>query len=56
MFEPLRRSRASVLPAGRPLGFVSLPAGFFAFLAAVTVTYLLLVEAVKRRVMWRLMV
>ncbi len=38
-------------PLARPLGFVPLPGVFFAFLAAVTVTYLALVELVKRRLM-----
>ena len=35
------------------LGFVPLPASFFAFLAAITATYLLLVEVVKRRLLSR---
>jgi P-type Mg2+ transporter len=43
-------------PLAGPLGFVSLPGGFFAFLAAVTITYLLLVEVAKGRLMRRLMV
>lgn len=38
-------------PIGADLGFVPLPPLFFAFLAAATVTYLLLVELVKRRFM-----
>jgi Mg2+-importing ATPase len=38
-------------PAAPALGFVPLPAGFFAFLAVVTVAYLALVEAVKRRLL-----
>jgi Mg2+-importing ATPase len=38
-------------PFAPALGFVPLPAGFFVFLAAVTVTYLALVEVVKRRVL-----
>ena len=41
-------------PLAGPLGFVPLPAGFFVFLGAATVTYLGLVELVKRRVMARL--
>jgi Mg2+-importing ATPase len=44
----------TVLPftsIGADLGFVPLPPLFFAFLAAATATYLLLVEAVKRRFM-----
>jgi Mg2+-importing ATPase len=48
----------TLLPFSRlagPLGFVSLPGGFFAFLTAVTITYLVLVEAAKRRLMRRLM-
>jgi P-type Mg2+ transporter len=36
-----------------PLGFVPLPASFFAFLAVATLTYLAIVEAVKRRVLRR---
>jgi Mg2+-importing ATPase len=38
-------------PVAAPLGFVPLPGVFFAFLAAVTVTYLVLVEIVKRRLL-----
>jgi Mg2+-importing ATPase len=38
-------------PIGADLGFVPLPLPFFAFLAAATATYLLLVQAVKRRFM-----
>jgi Mg2+-importing ATPase len=38
-------------PMAAALGFVPLPAAFFAFLAVVTLTYLALVEAVKRRLM-----
>jgi Mg2+-importing ATPase len=44
---------AVVLPytfLGRPLGFVPLPASFLVFLTCATVTYLGLVEVVKRRV------
>jgi Mg2+-importing ATPase len=41
-------------PAAPYLGFVPLPAGFFAFLAAATGTYLLVVEAAKRRLIGRL--
>jgi P-type Mg2+ transporter len=41
-------------PLGRLLGFEALPASFFAFLAAVVVTYLALVEVVKERLMKRL--
>jgi P-type Mg2+ transporter len=36
-------------PLAGPLGFVALPASYFAFLAAATLTYLGLVEIVKRR-------
>jgi Mg2+-importing ATPase len=36
---------------GQDLGFTPLPAAFFAFLAAATATYLLLVEIAKRRFM-----
>jgi Mg2+-importing ATPase len=39
---------------GAGLGFVPLPPTYFAFLAAATVTYLALVEAVKRRLLRRL--
>jgi hypothetical protein len=35
-------------PLAPILGFVPLPAAFFAFLGAATVTYLVLVELVKR--------
>jgi len=35
------------------LGFVPLPTGFFLFVAAATLTYLVLVEVVKRRVLGR---
>jgi P-type Mg2+ transporter len=40
-------------PLAGVLGFVPLPAAFFAFLAAATMTYLALVELVKRRVLRR---
>jgi Mg2+-importing ATPase len=40
-------------PLAEALGFTPLPPGFFAFLAAMTVTYLVLVEVVKRRVLPR---
>ena len=40
-------------PLAGVLGFAPLPATFFGFLAAVVVTYLLLVEVVKRRLMER---
>jgi Mg2+-importing ATPase len=40
----------------QPLGFVPLPRGFFIFLAAATITYLLLVELIKRRLIGRLFV
>jgi Mg2+-importing ATPase len=39
---------------GRILGFTPLPLAFFLFLAGATVTYLLLVELVKRKLMRRL--
>jgi Mg2+-importing ATPase len=42
-------------PLGGVLGFTALPAKYFLFLLGMTVTYLLLVEAVKRRLMRRLM-
>jgi Mg2+-importing ATPase len=38
-------------PLAGMLGFVPLPAAFFGFLAAVTATYLVLVEVVKRRLL-----
>lgn len=38
-------------PLAAPLGFTPLPAGYFAFLVATVVTYLFLVEIVKRRLM-----
>jgi Mg2+-importing ATPase len=41
------------MPLAGLLGFVPLPAGFFVFLTAATLTYLALVEAVKRRVFRR---
>src|SRR5262249_13743912 len=41
-------------PLAGPLGFVPLPPAFFLFVAAATITYLALVEAVKRRVIRRL--
>ena len=40
---------------GTILGFTPLPLGFFLFLAGATVTYLLLVEIVKRKLMRRLL-
>jgi Mg2+-importing ATPase len=43
------------LPFASTLGFVPLPGAFFPFLLAVTATYLLLVEVVKRRLMGRLL-
>ena len=36
-------------PLARPLGFVPLPASFFVFLAAAVISYLILVELVKAR-------
>jgi P-type Mg2+ transporter len=38
-------------PLAAPLGFVPLPLSFFLFLAGATLTYLALVEVVKRRVL-----
>ncbi len=40
-------------PLAAPLGFTPLPPAFYALLAAMTATYLLVVEAVKRRVLPR---
>ncbi len=42
-------------PLARMLGFVPLPPAFFLFLGAATLTYLALVELVKRRLMRRLL-
>jgi P-type Mg2+ transporter len=42
-------------PAAASLGFARLPSSYFAFLLAVVGTYLVIVEAVKRRVMRRLL-
>jgi Mg2+-importing ATPase len=41
-------------PLALPLEFVPLPLSYFAFLAGATLTYLVLVEAVKRRLIRRL--
>jgi P-type Mg2+ transporter len=41
--------------AGTSLGFARLPSSYFAFLAGVVGTYLVIVEIVKRRVMRRLL-
>ena len=41
-------------PLAAPLGFTPLPALYFLFLAVMIVTYLLLVEAVKRWLMRRM--
>src|SRR5271166_921482 len=38
-------------PLAQPLGFTPLPASYFAFVAVATATYLLLVEAAKRRLL-----
>jgi hypothetical protein len=43
-------------PLARVLGFVPLPETYFLFLAGATLTYLGLVEAVKRRLLRRLLV
>ena len=43
-------------PLAPALGFVPLPLGFFIFLVAATITYLLLVELAKRRLIGRLFV
>jgi Mg2+-importing ATPase len=42
-------------PLAATLGFVALPAAYFVFLGGVTITYLALVEVVKRRLMRRLL-
>jgi len=41
-------------PLAAPLGFVPLPASYFAFLGLATATYLVLVEFIKRRLLGRL--
>lgn len=41
-------------PLANALGFTPLPGLYFLFLAGMTITYLLLVELVKRRLMARL--
>ena len=43
-------------PVAATLGFVPLPGAYFVFLGGVTLTYLILVEVVKRRLMRRLLV
>ena len=43
-----------ISPLATDLGFVPLPPAFFGFLVAATVTYLVLVELVKRRLMRRI--
>ena len=40
---------------GKVLGFIPLPLAFFVFLGGATITYLLLVEIVKRKLMRRLL-
>jgi len=40
-------------PLAKLLGFVSLPLSFFIFLAGATLTYLFLVQIIKKRLMWR---
>jgi Mg2+-importing ATPase len=42
-------------PLAGPLGFVPLPGAYFVFLGGVTIAYLVLVEAVKRRIMGKLL-
>ena len=42
-------------PIARPLALAPLPAGFFLYLVGVVVTYLAIVEIVKRRVMGTIM-
>jgi Mg2+-importing ATPase len=43
------------LPLAAPLGLTRLPASFFLFVAGATLTYLSLVEIVKRRLVRRLL-
>jgi Mg2+-importing ATPase len=40
-------------PLARPLGFVPLPLSFLGFVLAITVTYLAVVELIKRRLLSR---
>lgn len=40
-------------PLASLLGFVPLPPLYFLFLISATITYLLLVELIKRRLMWK---
>jgi len=42
-------------PLAATLGFVPLPSAYFVFLGGVTMTYLVLVELVKRRLMRKLL-
>jgi Mg2+-importing ATPase len=42
-------------PLAATLGFVPLPGAYFVFLGGVTMTYLVLVELVKRRLMRKLL-
>jgi P-type Mg2+ transporter len=42
-------------PLASTLGFVPLPGAYFVFLGGATMTYLLLVEVVKRRLMRKLL-
>jgi Mg2+-importing ATPase len=42
-------------PLANPLGFTPLPLSYFAFLAAMTVAYLFLVELVKRRLIGKML-
>jgi Mg2+-importing ATPase len=43
------------IPGAAAFGFVPLPLGYFLFLAAATVTYLVLVEIVKRHLFRRML-
>lgn len=40
-------------PLANPLGFVPLPLGYFLFLSGATLAYLMLVELIKKRLMWK---
>lgn len=40
-------------PLAKVLGFVSLPLSYFLFLIAATITYLVLVQIIKKRLMWQ---
>jgi hypothetical protein len=55
-FVVFARAILPFTPLAGYLGFTPLPGLYFLFLVAMTVTYLLLVEVVKRRLMRRLLI